>query len=382
MSTAPPIPVLFLESRAAHGGDVQVLFDILNTLDLVQLAPIVACLPDGPVANWAGRPAGVELLPLSFGSGGSGLRGLLSTAWPLRSLVARRGIKVVHANNTRRTLTAALLLKVLAPRIRLIYHAHCEPQPSLSHRLALRAATRVWAVSRFIAEAYREAGVPAFKLVEMPNGFDFDAPWPDSGDWRERLHLPANVRVAALIGRLTPHKGQALMVEAMACPEVPANVHLVLVGDDSISDSNTNYRQGLLDRARELGLADRVHLTGFVADPRPIYALADVVLLPSLREPFGLTALEAAAARRMVVATDGGGFREILGEVGGLPLCQRTPQALAIALRDRLTHGQTPTPSELRQRLMSVYSLQNFGQRVRQQLLALAQPQLSRGGRS
>lgn len=373
------VPVLFIEARIAHGGDVQVLLDMLRSLDLDRFAPLVACVAKGPVATRTDLPAGIELLTLDFGysdQGGALAKGesLARTIWTLRREVARRRIRAVHSNNTRRALSAAVALKALLPRqVHLIYHAHCGPQDGLAHRAGLALASNVWAVSGFIADTYRGIGVPDSKLTVIPNAYDFEAAWPTPDlEIRDGLGITRDAPLAVLVGRLSPNKGQHLAIRALADPACPRDAHLILVGDDSIADSNEGYREQLVDLARQLDLSERVHLVGFSPDPRRYYVAADAVLIPSGTEGFGLTALEAGAARRPIVATAAGGLAEVLGETAGLGLARNDPESLAQLLANAFAGRQSPTPDEVHARLAEAYGLPGFARRVEHGLLALA----------
>lgn len=373
------VPVLFIEARVAHGGDVQVLIDMLKSLDLDRFAPLVACVASGPVARRTDLPSGIERLILDFGysdRGGTLSKGesLARTIWTLRHEVARRRIRAVHSNNTRRALTVAVALKTLMPRqVRLIYHAHCGPQDGIVHRAGLALASQVWAVSKFISETYLGIGVPDSRLTVIPNAYDFEAAWPNPDfEIRDGLGIPRDAPVAVLVGRLSPNKGQHLAIGALAESACPRGAHLILVGDDSIADNNEGYRERLAALALQLDLSGRVHMVGFSPDPRPYYLTADAVLIPSSSEGFGLTALEAAAARRPIVATSAGGLAEVLGETGGLQLAKQDPQSLAQLLASAFLGRQSPTPDDFRARLADAYGLPGFAERVERGLLSLA----------
>jgi glycogen(starch) synthase len=109
-------------------------------------------------------------------------------------------------------------------------------------------------------------------------------------------------------GRLEYEKGVQTVLEALPSIErrVPG-VGLVVAGTGT-------YRASLERRAREIGLDGQVRFAGFVEEPdlRALYVAADLVVVPSLYEPFGLVALEAMASGTPVVAADTGGLREIV----------------------------------------------------------------------
>ena len=128
-----------------------------------------------------------------------------------------------------------------------------------------------------------------------------------------RLYL-SGLRLALFVGRLQPHKGPDVAIrtiaEAIALdPAGTADLQLAIVGGPSGADVGELAR--LVDLATALGVADRVML--FPPQPQErladFYAAADVVLVPSRSESFGLVALEAQACGTPVVAA----------RVGGLP---------------------------------------------------------------
>jgi glycosyltransferase involved in cell wall biosynthesis len=125
-------------------------------------------------------------------------------------------------------------------------------------------------------------------------------------------------------------KGQDVLLRALA--RVPGAV-AVVAGD--AWPGQEHYEHGLRRLAGELGLAERVRFTGFVTDPRALYAAADVVVVPSTRpDPLPNAALEAAAAGCCVVASRHGGLPEIVRDgVTGLLVAPGDPVALGAALR-------------------------------------------------
>ena len=123
---------------------------------------------------------------------------------------------------------------------------------------------------------------------------------------RSSLGLPVEGPVIGTITRLMPSKGNEYLVEAArivldAAPEV----HFCIVGEGDL--------QGDLEaRARHLGVAERVRFAGFTRDVAGALAAFDVVAFPSLWEGTPLTAFEALAAGRPIVATDADGLSDIL----------------------------------------------------------------------
>src|SRR5262249_27727308 len=95
--------------------------------------------------------------------------------------------------------------------------------------------------------------------------------------------------------------------------------------------------------AADRGIADRIHFLGFREDVELAYAACDVLLHPSIAEPFGLVLVEAMAMKRPVVAFDACGPTEIVvdGETGRLLPPAAEPRAAAIALAGVLSDRET-----------------------------------------
>jgi len=103
------------------------------------------------------------------------------------------------------------------------------------------------------------------------------------------------------------------------------NAKFIIVGDGYM-------RNSLLRRVHEMGLAHKVLFTGFVDDwtLKRLYNCADVCVVPSFYEPFGITALEAMASKTPLVASDTGGLSEIVEhDYTGVKVFVNNPDSLA-----------------------------------------------------
>ena len=126
---------------------------------------------------------------------------------------------------------------------------------------------------------------------------------------RERLRLPGGERLVLCVAAVRPHKNQELLMRAL--PLLPEDVVVVLAG------KHEPYAEELRRLASELGVADRLRLTGYLADSEleRLWALAACAAFPTRAEGFGLPVLEAMARGVPVACSDIPVLREVGGDV-------------------------------------------------------------------
>jgi glycosyltransferase involved in cell wall biosynthesis len=141
-------------------------------------------------------------------------------------------------------------------------------------------------------------------------------------------------RILLGLGRLHPNKGWGDLLHAFA--QLPASIqgaplHLLMVGDGPL-------RKELEALSSQLGIASRVHWTGWQTDPAPYYQLADVFVCASVHEPLGNVILEAWANRALLVSTRAQGPLELMADdVNGLLAPLSDASALARVLLTALS---------------------------------------------
>jgi D-inositol-3-phosphate glycosyltransferase len=182
-------------------------------------------------------------------------------------------------------------------------------------------------------------GAPPGRIEIVPPAVEhaFFAPG-DRGGARRAVGLPAELPIVLFVGRIQPLKAPDLAIRALAAMTHHPHAVLVIVGGASGLDGDDEV--ALARRlAAELGVADRVR---FVA-PQPHHILsswyraADLVIVPSRSESFGLVALEAAACGIPVVASAVGGLLNIVHDgVTGHLVDGRDPERYARAMSQLL----------------------------------------------
>jgi glycogen(starch) synthase len=193
----------------------------------------------------------------------------------------------------------------------------------------VRAADRVITCSAYMREHVAVAfGVAASGVTVIPNGIDPTdlQPVEDLPRLRARFAAPGE-RLVLLVGRLVYEKGFHLALDAM--PELIERLGGVrfLVAGSGTAEAE------LKAQARELGLMQHGAFVGWTGDDllHSLYRIADLCLVPSIYEPFGLVALEAMASGCPCIVADTGGLREVVpaGERVGLRFRARDSASLA-----------------------------------------------------
>lgn len=341
--------VLFVNHTGLVGGAERSLLSLLDSLP-ADVHARLAC-PPGPLLERA-RQRGLRVVPIAESAGSLKLH-LVHTPVALGAMAAAAAgvlraarswqADLLHANSIRAGLIAEPVSRAL--RRPLVLHVRdCLPPSPLTRRvqssLASRAAA-VIAISRHVSRAFDPIGV-AQRLEVIDNPFDLarlDPALLDRDAGRARLALAPGVPALALVGQITPWKGQQEAVRALARVRRrhPSAV-LVLVGEAkfvaaSTRHDNRSYLAQLHQTVAELRLGDAVRFLGEREDVPEILRACDLALLPSWEEPFGRAVVEAMAIGMPVLATAVGGPAEIIRDgVDGVLIAPRRPQELAAAI--------------------------------------------------
>lgn len=239
----------------------------------------------------------------------------LALASKMTEVAQAHALQILHVHYAIPHAASAYLAKqMLAPkRLKTITTLHGtditlvgrEPSFFPLTRFAIEQSDAVTAVSDWLKRETDKTFEPEKEICVIPNFVDVDLfrPRPDlratnplrRGDEAVLLHA-SNFR---------PVKNAHRVVEAFALTRAERRARLVLVGDGP-----EHSRAERL--ARELGVIDDVLMLGVQDEIQDIVAMADVLLLPSEHESFGLIALEAMSSETPVVATTGGGLPEVI----------------------------------------------------------------------
>lgn len=189
-------------------------------------------------------------------------------------------------------------------------------------------AWRVICCSYYMVSHVRSVfGLPNDKIDMIPNGVDTDTydSIPDNlNDFRAKFALPEE-KITLYVGRLVYEKGIHVLINAVPKVLSKSNAKFIIVGSGYMKEQ-------LLTIVRGMRLEHKVLFEGFMDESSllRLQKCADVTVVPSLFEPFGIVALEAMAAKSPAVVSDTGGMSEIVEhDVTGVKVYPDNPDSLA-----------------------------------------------------
>jgi glycosyltransferase involved in cell wall biosynthesis len=150
---------------------------------------------------------------------------------------------------------------------------------------------------------------PPDKIAVVPNGID-----PEQFDFEfdptalRNQYASSSQQIVLFVGRMVREKGVQILLHAAQ------SIVAAVPGTQFLCVGTGYYLEELKWLAASLNISQNVHFLGYVSDPdlRRLYKIADVVVTPSLYEPFGIVALEGMAAGIPVVTSDTGGLTDFV----------------------------------------------------------------------
>lgn len=244
----------------------------------------------------------------------------------------RRSAAIVHLHVPNPWAAQSYLMSGHKGKLVVTHHAdtlgrrHLRKLTDPFVRRAMTRAEAIIVTSKRYLESSEELAGFREKCHVVPLGIDSEPFREDVSEAVNMIQAKYGRRLILAVGRLVPYKGFDYLLEAMR----GIDATLLLIGAGPM--------QGQLEStAQRLGVGDKVHLLGYVADLVPYYRAAMMLVLPSVSraESFGMVQLEAMAAGIPVVNTDiACGVAEVsLNGVTGFTVPPKDPSALAKAIR-------------------------------------------------
>jgi len=243
----------------------------------------------------------------------------LALAVALHDAVRREGLDLLHVHYAIPHATSAYLARQMlagerSPKIVTTLHGtditlvglHPSFQPIT--RFSILQSDGISAVSHFLKdETVRDFSVPASRVDVIPNFVDTKVWRPNREPCHRSKLAPEGQKIVMHVSNFRPVKRLQDVIEVFARIKREVDARLVLVGDGP-------ERPRALKRAADLGLRDDVLFLGRHGSVEEILSCADLFLLPSESESFGLAALEAMACGAPVVASQAGGLPEVVAD--------------------------------------------------------------------
>ena len=351
--------------RVAHvlssfhtGGQERVALDLATQQHAAGHHVVAVSLggpPEGPNAD-AFRAAGAQTQTIAKGRGFD-----VSLPFRLAAFLSKQRVDVVHTHNPHALIygaPAASLVRAVA------VHTKHGRNPDAARRLWLRRTVSklvdayVAVTPTLAALAIEKRECEPARVCVIPNGIDAERFRPRAEARRRiraELEIPDEAWVVGTVGRLSPEKNQALLVDAMT-PLLDPRRRLVLVGDGP-------EREPLSLRIAATWRTELVSMTGARSDVENLIAAFDAFALTSRSEGLPLVLLEAMASGIPVVSTAVGGVPDLIehGVTGFL-----VAAGDRVALTDRLEWlaNRPPLAQKVaevaRQRVLERYTMQRM----------------------
>ncbi|MFQ2811072.1 glycosyltransferase [Aeromonas caviae] len=258
--------------------------------------------------------------------------GFIKAYWKARQLIKQFKPDVVHSHMVHANIFSRLL-RLTTHIQKLVCTAHSTSEGGRGRILSYRFTDRLCDISTNVSQEavdafVQQGAVPAGRMVAMHNGIDSENFRYNSINrkrLRAELGLAVHTPLLLAVGRLTTAKDYPNLLAAFsALPPIFDVAQLAIIG---VGEDEENIKTRVIQQ----GLSNRVHFLGLRRDVNEWMSAADVFVLSSAWEGFGLVVAEAMACERVVVATDCGGVKEVVGDAGFL-VPPRDSQLLADAL--------------------------------------------------
>jgi UDP-glucose:(heptosyl)LPS alpha-1,3-glucosyltransferase len=236
---------------------------------------------------------------------------------------------------------------------------------SLFHRQTLKLERAMFMSPRLKAvivnsemvadDLVRHYSYPRERIHLIPNGIDLErfslrVREHRREETRRLLGIEPDALVALFVGSGFDRKGLARAIDA--CARQGAPLHLVALGSDK-------RPAAFKARADRVGLGARFHLTGPVSDPAPYYAAADLLILPTIYDPFPSTVIEALACGLPVVTTTGCGARDVVKRIDAALVCDAfDTEGLSNGLKRALALAAVPSTADSARKIAEEFGLE------------------------
>ena len=338
----PKTRILFVIENECFGGGERAFAQLINGLDRSRFEFYAACLTGQPGSEaFTGEISGAATVI------GLDLRRLvsLSAFSSLKRIIRENQIRLIHSQGPRADFYSRLAARAAGGTA--IVSTVATPVEEYNVGFARKAVYKALdrfagsSVSRFIAVADHIArklvsgrGLPAGKVTRIYNGVDAAEFLcrPDQGaEARAAYSIPADCFLAATFCRLSWEKGLFHFIEA--AKKIADGGALPAGGIKYLVAGAGPLEADLKEKVESLCLNNNFVFPGFIEDVRPLLSAADVFVLPSFREGFPMSVIEAMTMAKPVIASNIEGINESVSDgESGLLVPPKNSAALADAI--------------------------------------------------
>lgn len=333
------IKIIYVTAALEVGGAEMFLLDLVKHLDKDKFAPAVATVVGGGKLESLFRATGVPLYIYGSKPRCCYVGGFL-TFFQLWALFRRERPQIVHTQlfgpdfwgRLAAWLAGVPIILTTEQNINVDQSKLREWLKKLTYKLADGVAAISTAVKNYTIKEYN---VLESKIVIIPNDVDV-------AEMEKRLKIKdlrldksaSDKKILLTVGRLVEQKGQKYLLEAFGLLKNRENLELWLAGDGIL-------RAELEVQAKKLGIASQVKFLGTRSDIPQLLAQADIFVFPSLWEGLGIAVLEAAIAKKPIVASSVDGILDIIKSgKSGLLVPPGDSQALSASIEFMLNHPE------------------------------------------
>jgi len=324
------VRILYVITGLGNGGAERVVCDLANEMFKKGHDVKIAYLTGEALTKPDHKE--IELIKVNLND----FKSLLPTYIRLAKIIRKFRPDVVHSHMVHANIIMRLV-RITTPICKLICTAHSNNEGGSLRMLAYRATHRLanvtTNVSNMAAQNFESLrAVPSEGMRTIYNGIDLSKFKYDS-DVRSYIDLELNIdesyKLILAVGRFNEAKDYPNLLKAVSLlkKEITYPLKVVIAGDGEL-------RSLIEDMIGSLSLKKEVVLLGRRNDIPELMSAADLFVLPSKYEGFGLVVTEAMACECLVVATDCGGVAEVLSNSDFL-----VPPADAVALKNKMKYA-------------------------------------------
>lgn len=377
MSLVRKTRILYVNHTGLVSGAEKMLMNILHGLDRTRYEPYVLCPARGGLAAavhdegavWFPLPAINARFSLRLDRLFRSISPVFQSVRAMRAQIRALDPDIIHANSVRAGIAASLAAAGTGKPV--IWHIH-DTLPKHPFSTAIRTfafmdrSARAIAVSQSTEKSFRGMMPFGSRVRTIYNGTDlgrFPLKQPGPSVFRKAIGVSEGDFLVCAVGQICARKGLIELIDALRRirNEAP-DLHVAIVGKVVFSHEEV-YLDAMRAAVAEAGLEDRVHFTGELSDVSPALQAADLLVLNSLDEPFGLVLIEAMSSGTPVVATRVGGVAEIVTDQENGWLIDKGDTA-ALALRLLKLSCDRSALAQVAQRALSTtcpkFSLERF----------------------